>query len=132
VTPTTDVLAKRRYCKWHDSYLHSTNKCNYFRWQVQSAINDGRLMLGDESKMKLDVGSFPMHMVGLEGKRFLVRSNQAESTNGKEVLVLDELRQRMIKPHNPEVGAWNENVRRKPVQRIKPTSGMLIEKYVRQ
>jgi hypothetical protein len=89
-------------------------------------------MLGDESKMKLDVGSFPMHMVGLEGKRFLVRSNQAESTNGKEVLVLDELRQRMIKPHNPEVGAWNENVRRKPVQRIKPTSGMLIEKYVRQ
>jgi hypothetical protein len=38
----------------------------------------------------------------------------------------------MIKPHNPEVGAWNENVRRKPVQRIKPTSGMLIDKYLRQ
>jgi hypothetical protein len=32
VMHTADVLAKQRYCKWHDSYSHSTNVCNYFRW----------------------------------------------------------------------------------------------------
>jgi hypothetical protein len=30
VIPTIDSLAKRRYCKWHDSYSHNTNECNYF------------------------------------------------------------------------------------------------------
>jgi hypothetical protein len=35
----------------------------------------------------------------------------------------------MIKPQSPEVGVWKENVRRTPTQRIKPTSGMLIENY---
>jgi hypothetical protein len=38
----------------------------------------------------------------------------------------------MIKPHNPEVGMWKENMRRKPVRKVKPTSAMLIEKYQRQ
>jgi hypothetical protein len=28
--PTPESLAKKRYCKWHDSYSHSTNQCNYF------------------------------------------------------------------------------------------------------
>jgi hypothetical protein len=26
------------------------------------------------------------------------------------VVVFDELRNRMIKPHNPEIGMWKENV----------------------
>jgi hypothetical protein len=30
VVPSTERLAKRKYCKWHDSYSHSTNYCNYF------------------------------------------------------------------------------------------------------
>jgi hypothetical protein len=28
--PTPESLAKKRYCKWHHSYSHSTNECNYF------------------------------------------------------------------------------------------------------
>jgi hypothetical protein len=30
VRPNTDILAKKTYCKWHDSYTHTTNECNYF------------------------------------------------------------------------------------------------------
>jgi hypothetical protein len=31
VIPNADILAKKTYCKLHDSYTHTTNKCNYFR-----------------------------------------------------------------------------------------------------
>jgi hypothetical protein len=30
VIPSTDILAKKTYCKWHDSYTHTTNEGNYF------------------------------------------------------------------------------------------------------
>jgi hypothetical protein len=28
--PSADQLAKKKYYKWHDSYSHTTNECNYF------------------------------------------------------------------------------------------------------
>jgi hypothetical protein len=30
VIPNADILAKKTYCKWHNSYTHTTNECNYF------------------------------------------------------------------------------------------------------
>jgi hypothetical protein len=54
---------------------------------------------------------------------------QVEMTKGKNMVIFDELRNRMIKPHNPEIGVWKENMLRKPAKRVKPTSAMLIEKY---
>jgi hypothetical protein len=30
VIPSADQLAKKKYCKCHDSYSHMTNECNYF------------------------------------------------------------------------------------------------------
>jgi hypothetical protein len=48
------------------------------------------------------------------------------------MVVSDDLRNQMIKPHNPEVGMWKENVQRKPARKVKPTSAMLIEKYQRR
>jgi hypothetical protein len=95
-------------------------------------INDGRLTLGDGGKMKLDIDPFPVGMVELLDKKILVRTDQAEMTKGKNVVVSDELRNRMIKPHNIEVGMWKENVLQKPAKRVKPTSAMLIEKYQQQ
>jgi hypothetical protein len=68
VIPNADILAKKTYCMWHDSYTHTTNKCNYFWQQVQSAINDSRLTLGDGGKMMLDTDPFPIGMVELELK----------------------------------------------------------------
>jgi hypothetical protein len=63
-------------------------------------------------KMKLDVDPFPVNMVSFGQKKILVGSNQAESTKGKHVIVLVELWNRMIKPHNPEAGVLKENVGR--------------------
>jgi hypothetical protein len=34
-----EQLTRRKYCKWHDSFSHTTNECNYFRQQIQSALN---------------------------------------------------------------------------------------------
>jgi hypothetical protein len=48
------------------------------------------------------------------------------------VVISDELRNRMIKPHNPEVGMWKENMLQKPAKRVKPTLAMLIQKYQQQ
>jgi hypothetical protein len=30
VIPNADILANKTYCKWHYSYTHTTNECNYF------------------------------------------------------------------------------------------------------
>jgi hypothetical protein len=95
-------------------------------------INDGRLTLGDGGKMKLDTDPFPIGMVELEHKKILVRTDQAETTKGKNVVVSDDIWNQMIKPHNPEIGVWKENMQRKLAKSVKPTSAMLIEKYQRQ
>jgi hypothetical protein len=91
VIHNADILAKKTYCKWHDSYTHTTNECNYFQQQVQSEINNGRLTLGDRGKMKLDTDSFPIGIVELEYKKVLVRTDQAETTKGKNVVISDDL-----------------------------------------
>jgi hypothetical protein len=73
-------------------------------------INDGRLILGDGGKMKLDTDPFPIGMVEIEHKKILVRMDQAETTMGKNVVVSNDLHKQMIKPHNLEIGVWKENV----------------------
>jgi hypothetical protein len=82
--------------------------------------------------MKLDTDPFPVGMVELKHKKILVRMDLTETTKGKNVVVFDDLRNWMIKPHSPELGVWKENMQRKPAKRVKPTSAMLIEKYQRQ
>jgi hypothetical protein len=130
--PNTDILAKKTYCKWHDSYTHTTNECNYFWRQVQLVINDSGLTLGDGGKMKLDIDWFPIGMVELMDKKVFVRMDQAETTKGKNVVISNELLNQMINPHNPEIGVWKEKMVWKPAKRVKPTSAMLIEKYQQQ
>jgi hypothetical protein len=82
--------------------------------------------------MKLDTDPFRVSMVEIEHKKILVRTDQAETTKGKNVAVFDDFCNWMIKPHNPEIGIWNEHVQRKLAKRLNPTSAMLIEKYQRQ
>jgi hypothetical protein len=106
VIPPPGQMAKRKYCKWHSTFSHTTNKCNYFHRQVQSALNDSRLMLEKGHKMKLDTDPFPMNvnMINFEEKRILVRTSQAESTWGKNAMVSGEPRAKMVKPRSPEQG----------------------------
>jgi hypothetical protein len=79
--------------------------------------------------MKLHTDLFLVGMVELEQKKILVRTDQAETTMGRNMVVSNDLCNQMIKPHNPEVGMWKENVQRKLARKVKPTSAMLIEKY---
>jgi hypothetical protein len=39
-------LQGRSYCKWHNSFTHGNNDCKELRRQIQSAIEQGRLILG--------------------------------------------------------------------------------------
>jgi hypothetical protein len=127
-----ELISKRKYCKWHDSYSHTTNECHYFRRQVQLTLNDGRLTLGDGGKMRLDVDPFLVNTVGFGEKRILVHSDESDTAKGKNVVMSDELQNKMIKPHNPKVGVWKQNVRRSLMRKAKPNSEALITKYARQ
>jgi hypothetical protein len=82
--------------------------------------------------MKLDVDPFLVSIVNLGEKKILVRTDQAVTTRGKNVVMLDELRSRMMKPRSPEVSVWKENIYHAPKHRVKSTSSMLMDKYVRQ
>jgi hypothetical protein len=78
--------------------------------------------------MKLDTNPFPASTVELEHKKILACTDQAKTTKGKNMVIFDDLHNRMIKPHNPKIGVWKENVQRKLAKRVKPMSAMLIEK----
>jgi hypothetical protein len=84
--------------------------------------------------MKLDTYPFPMNvnMINFEEKRVLVHTSQADSTQRKNVIVLDEPRLRMVKPRNPEPGQWQVNKALRARTRVKPTLDMLLEKYAEQ
>jgi hypothetical protein len=98
------------------------------------ALNDGRLTLGDGQKMKLDTDPFlvNVNLINFEEKMVLVRTRQADTTRGKNVIVSDDPRARMVKPQSLEFSVWKVNHRRWTGPKVKPTSSMLLEKYVQQ
>jgi hypothetical protein len=55
--PTAEELQGRPYCKWHHIFTHNTNDCKELRRQIQSAIEQGRLILG-QFTMKVDTRPF--------------------------------------------------------------------------
>ena len=65
--PTTQELQGRLYCKWHHLFTHATNDCKELRRQIQSAIEQVRLILAQHT-MKVDRQPFPQaNVVGLSG-----------------------------------------------------------------
>jgi hypothetical protein len=60
--------------------------------------------------MTLNMDLFPVGMVELEHKKIWVHTDQAETTKGKNVVISDDLHNRMVKPHNSEIGVWKKNV----------------------
>jgi hypothetical protein len=57
------------------------------------------LKFAENPQTKLHKDSFPMNMniVGLDGRKVLVQPSQAESTEGKEVIIGEERPPKMIK-----------------------------------
>jgi hypothetical protein len=66
------------------SYSHATDDCNVFRRQIQSAINEGHLMLHE---MQVDKQPFPVNTMELQQPKVLVRPHQDEATKDKNVVV---------------------------------------------
>jgi hypothetical protein len=56
--PTAQELQGRSYCKWHHSFTHNTSDCKELHRQILSAIEQGRLILGQYA-MKVDTQPFP-------------------------------------------------------------------------
>jgi hypothetical protein len=56
--PTAQELQERPYCKWHHLFTHTTNDCKELRRQIQSAIEQGRLILW-QFTMKVNTRPFP-------------------------------------------------------------------------
>ena len=61
--PSAKDLKRHVYCKWHNNFSHATNNCNVLCRQVQSAINEGRLVL---SEMQIDKAPFPYSYARIE------------------------------------------------------------------
>ena len=82
-------MKRRAYCKLHNTFSHATNDCNVFRRQIQSAINEGQLVI---SAIQVDQNLFPMHthVLELKNPKVLIRPSQAESTKGKNVIIGEE------------------------------------------
>ncbi|XP_059623179.1 uncharacterized protein LOC132266344 [Cornus florida] len=58
--PSASEMAEKEYCKFHNSWKHSTNNCVIFRNIVQKAIEDGRLKFPEKSEvMGVDGNPFP-------------------------------------------------------------------------
>jgi len=87
--PLVDELKRHAYCKLHNTFSHATNDCNLFRRQIQSAINEERLVI---SAMQVDQNPFPMHahVLELKNPKALIWPSQAESTKGKNVIIGEE------------------------------------------
>ena len=68
--PPLEELKRRAYCKLHNTFSHVTNDCNILRRQIQSVINEGRLVIHN---MQVDQNSFPVHMLELNNPKVLVR-----------------------------------------------------------
>src|SRR6185312_7429920 len=132
--PTTQELRGRPYCKWHHSFTHATNDYKELRRQIQSAIEQGRLILSQHT-MKVDRQPFPQaNVVGLsdlrpEGQNFAFQINKEgpvrrrdeqrkEADSGKRPQDEDESEQQHI---------TEEQVRH--IHNQLPASNRLLEKY---
>jgi hypothetical protein len=80
----------------------------------------GRIMFICQKVWELDGGSF----------QIISMQTRPGQQKGKNMVVCDELRNKMMKPLNPGTEKWKENIRLKPACRIKLNSSMLIEKYI--
>ena len=65
-----------------------------FRRQTQSAINEGRLVV---PQMQIDNNPFPVHTIELQNPKVLIRSSQAESTKGKNMVIGEPRSEQMKK-----------------------------------
>jgi hypothetical protein len=81
-----DELKRHTFCKWHNYFSHTTNDCNVFRRQIQSAINEGRLAF---EEMQVDTQPFPINTIEPTYNQVLVRPELADKGKDKNTVIGD-------------------------------------------
>jgi hypothetical protein len=84
--PPPDELKRCAYCKWHNYFSHATNDCNVFRRQIQSVINEGRLVF---QEMEVDTQPFPVNTIELTCEKVLVWPKMANKGKDKGIIMGD-------------------------------------------
>ena len=79
--PSMEELKRRAYCMLHNIFSHATNDCNVLGRQIQSAINEGRLIV---PAIQIDQNPFLVHTLELSNPKVLIRPHQAESAREKK------------------------------------------------
>ena len=82
-----EELKRRVSCKFNNIFSHATNECNVLCRQIQSAIDEGRLVI---PTMQVDQNPFPVYMLELNNPKVLIQPCQTESTKGNNVVISDE------------------------------------------
>jgi hypothetical protein len=85
--PPLDELKRRAYRKYHHSYSHATNDCNVFCRKIESATNEGHMVLLEKQFNK---HPFPINTMELQQPKVLVQPHQVEATKEKNVVVGEE------------------------------------------
>ncbi|KAF7150804.1 hypothetical protein RHSIM_Rhsim02G0050900 [Rhododendron simsii] len=57
--PTSDELKGKEYCKYHNSWSHSTNNCYVFRNDIQDKIDRGEFKFPEKDKQAMGVDGNP-------------------------------------------------------------------------
>jgi len=132
--PMAQELQGRLYCKWHHSFTHATNDCKELRRQIQSAIEQCRLILAQHT-MKVDNQPFPQANVvelsdlGSEGQNLAFQINMEGPVRRR-----DEQRKEAASGKRPqdEHELEQQHVTEEQVHHIRnqlPASNRLLEKF---
>ncbi|CAL9000001.1 unnamed protein product [Prunus brigantina] len=87
--PKPEELKGRQYCRWHNSWNHSTNSCVVFRDVIQEGITAGRLKLAEKSPT-VTTDPFPQPQVNM------VNINWPEQKRTRPTTETSSSRDRMV------------------------------------
>jgi len=66
VIPSAKELKGKKYYNFHNATNHNTNECRIFRFDIQKAIEQGKIKFGPAKKPAIDIDKHPfleVHMV---------------------------------------------------------------------
>jgi hypothetical protein len=101
--------------------------------EAQNPENKEDKKLENHQEVEQDIVQFVQrphspNVIDFDNKKILIRSDQTESTNGKNVVIDINAAPRMIKPKNTEVEVWKVKEKNNQVPKPKPTVSMLLKK----
>ncbi|GKV50000.1 hypothetical protein SLEP1_g56718 [Rubroshorea leprosula] len=119
--PTTVEIRARDYCKFHNSWKHSTNNCLIFRNILQEKIDKGILKFPDKAKetMGVDADPFPAMSVGVNVADLRSAARNRSLPYAQRNLAAEDLRITVTRNFSPE-GARHYSTGTRSPRMVKP------------